>query len=219
MVLKRNDLSLFQFAAAIRLKNVLSILAIQEEQVESFIENINVHCFKKGIDHILFIQKVEEISLLLHRYGIPFDNLISLYEEKRKAVVDLSQQEQHLKNNIDKLYNEFEVTKEDLGLYYIERNLNPVLKKKEKELEEAKRKISELEKDLSFVRDEYGKLKFFRMIDKNELATTNENIQYYRQLTEEDLQKIFTRLFRHPSGNIDIIQILLKRYPDLIKEK
>lgn len=145
VMLKKNNLSISQFAKAIRLENILSSLSVSEEQVRSFIENIDVHCFKKGIGHEVFIQKVEEISLSLNRYGISIDNLVSSYEQKRKAVADLSQREQQLKNNTDQLYSEFRVTKEDLELYYFERNLDPVLLKKEKEIEYEKKKNSELE--------------------------------------------------------------------------
>lgn len=56
------------------------------------------------------------------------------------------------------------------------------------------------------------------MIFPQELERTNEKVKYHRQLAEQDLQRLFTMLFRNPSRNTDIVQILLERYPNLIKD-
>lgn len=56
------------------------------------------------------------------------------------------------------------------------------------------------------------------MIFPQELERNNEKVKYHRQLAEQDLQRLFTMLFRNPSRNTDIVQILLERYPNLIKD-
>jgi hypothetical protein len=49
------------FTSAVRLKKVLDGLDISEENVESFLEEINIHCFKKNIDKKEFILKIDEV--------------------------------------------------------------------------------------------------------------------------------------------------------------
>ena len=66
LVLKSNDLDLSVFASSIRLQKRLDEMGLNEEQIESLIENINTYCFKRGLTDEEFINIIERY-LLCHR--------------------------------------------------------------------------------------------------------------------------------------------------------
>ena len=49
LVLKNDDLDLSVFAPSVRIKNKLVEMDLNEDQLETIIENINIHCFKHGL--------------------------------------------------------------------------------------------------------------------------------------------------------------------------
>src|SRR5215208_2395953 len=49
LVLKKEDLDLSVFASCIRLQKRLDEMGLNEDQIESLIENINTYCFKRGL--------------------------------------------------------------------------------------------------------------------------------------------------------------------------
>jgi hypothetical protein len=49
LVLKDNDLDLTVFASSIRLQKRLDDIDLNEDQIESLIENINTYCFKRSL--------------------------------------------------------------------------------------------------------------------------------------------------------------------------
>ena len=66
LVLKSNDLDLSVFASSIGLQKRLDEMGLNEEQIESLIENINTYCFKRGLTDEEFINIIERY-LLCHR--------------------------------------------------------------------------------------------------------------------------------------------------------
>ena len=49
LLLKKEDLDLLLLASSIRIKNNADDMDLSKDQVESLIENINIHCFKRGL--------------------------------------------------------------------------------------------------------------------------------------------------------------------------
>src|SRR4051812_36618555 len=50
LVLKNEDLDLAVVADSIKLKNKLDeMMDLKEDQIEPFVETINIHCFKRGL--------------------------------------------------------------------------------------------------------------------------------------------------------------------------
>ena len=52
------------FAPSIRIKNKLDEMSLNEDQIESLIENINIHCFKHGLRGEQFLNIVNNVSYL-----------------------------------------------------------------------------------------------------------------------------------------------------------
>jgi len=48
-MLKREGADVNTFASSIRLQRKLEQEGLNEEQIESFVENIDIHCFKHGL--------------------------------------------------------------------------------------------------------------------------------------------------------------------------
>jgi hypothetical protein len=74
-VLKKYGLDLSVFAHSIRLKNKLDEMGSNEYQVETLIENINIHCFKHGLKGEEFLNIVNNVCALLDNLGMPLDEL------------------------------------------------------------------------------------------------------------------------------------------------
>jgi transcriptional regulator with XRE-family HTH domain len=85
LVLKSNDLDLSVFASSIRLQKRLDEMGLNEEQIESLIENINTYCFKRELTYEEFINIIERISTLSQNLGMPVDQMAN-YITKRVRV-------------------------------------------------------------------------------------------------------------------------------------
>ena len=71
LVLKKYDLNLSVFAPSIRIKNKLDEMGLNEDQVETLIENINIHCFKHGLTGEEFLNIVNYVYALLDNLEMP----------------------------------------------------------------------------------------------------------------------------------------------------
>jgi len=47
--IKKEDIGIFSFAASIRLRRLVEDLEITEDQIENFLEEIDIYCFKQQI--------------------------------------------------------------------------------------------------------------------------------------------------------------------------
>jgi hypothetical protein len=56
-------------AGSIRLKKKIDDMDLNEDQIESFIENINVHCFKRGVKAEEFVNTTNKIVSLSQNLG------------------------------------------------------------------------------------------------------------------------------------------------------
>lgn len=71
VAIKREQSNIREYASAIRLRRLLNINNLEEEQVESLIRNAANHCFKKGVDIQTFIENVASAADLSSELGIP----------------------------------------------------------------------------------------------------------------------------------------------------
>ena len=75
LVLKKYDLDLSVLASSIRIKNKLDKMGLKDNQIESLIENINIHCFKHGFTNEEFLNIVNNVCALLDNLEMPLDQL------------------------------------------------------------------------------------------------------------------------------------------------
>ena len=75
LVLKKYDLDLSVFASSVRIKNKLVEMDLNEDQLETLIENINIHCFKHGLTGEEFLDIVNNVCSLLDNLEMQLDEL------------------------------------------------------------------------------------------------------------------------------------------------
>lgn len=88
VLLKSNNLDLTHFASSIRLKNRLNGLKLTETQVDSFLENIDIHCFKEEIDPREFLSHIYKVCSIADYLEVPIMQLPDYLEEKVKENKD-----------------------------------------------------------------------------------------------------------------------------------
>jgi hypothetical protein len=69
---------------SIRLKRVLKANDLNEDQIESFIEKIEVHCFKRSLDVSEFSNLIFKMSNISNNLDVPIDNLPKYISPRKK---------------------------------------------------------------------------------------------------------------------------------------
>ena len=75
---------MIQFASSIRLKNRLTGLKSTEIQADSFLENMDIHCFKEEIGPKGFLFQVGRVCSIAEYFDVPVTQLPDLIEEKER---------------------------------------------------------------------------------------------------------------------------------------
>ena len=75
MVLKREGVDVNTFASSIRLQRKLEQKGLNQEQIESFVENMDIHCFKSDLKAEEFISIINKICIISDNLGIPVDDM------------------------------------------------------------------------------------------------------------------------------------------------
>jgi transcriptional regulator with XRE-family HTH domain len=75
ILLKKEELDLDVFACSIRIKKKMDEMGINEDHIESLIENINIHCFKRGLTAEEFVNTINKVSASSENLGMPVDQL------------------------------------------------------------------------------------------------------------------------------------------------
>ena len=84
LVLKRKGLDVNLLPSSVRLRKRLEERGLIEEQIDSLIENIDVHCFKRGITAEQFVDTIQNISALSDNLAIPVDKLPQFIAKKKE---------------------------------------------------------------------------------------------------------------------------------------
>ena len=79
--IKKEGVAIFLVAASLRLRNLLEDLKITEDQIESLLEEINIHCFKQQITPKDFVLKIKEVSDLAMDLQTPLHKLPSFVHQ------------------------------------------------------------------------------------------------------------------------------------------
>jgi hypothetical protein len=86
LILKKKDLDLSVLASSIGLKNKIDeMMDLNDDHIESFIENINIHCFKRGLKAEDFVNIIDKTVALSQNLGMPVDQMAN-YITKRVRV-------------------------------------------------------------------------------------------------------------------------------------
>jgi len=82
LTLKKENISLTYFAHSIRLKHICDELNLSEDQIESLLDRISVHCIENGIEERNFVNRISEVCYVSEMLNIPIVALPEYLEEK-----------------------------------------------------------------------------------------------------------------------------------------
>ena len=87
----RNNWDINNFSSGIRHRKILYEKGITDDQIDSLIENVDEHCFKKKIKIEHFINLVQEVAETLLKYDCSINALPELIAEKQTELFELEQ--------------------------------------------------------------------------------------------------------------------------------
>ena len=139
LLLKNEDLDLSVLADSIRLKNKIDEMDLSEDLVESFIENINIHCFKRGMKAEEFINIINKVSVLSEKLGMPLYQLPNYLIQKELEVEKMNGEIKDVKMKKHLVLQNYGITMNDLDEYKSNKPLIDYIKQLKSQAETIKR--------------------------------------------------------------------------------
>ena len=149
ILLKKEELDLDVFANSIRLKKKMDEMGINEDQIETLIENINIHCFKRGLSAEKFVNTINKVSALSENIGMPLDQLPNYIMQQELELVNLRDETEGAKSKQRQVLQHYYVTMDELQEFIRGKPLIDHNKKLEKKLEEEVEEKNYLAEELA----------------------------------------------------------------------
>ena len=199
LLLKREGLEITLLPSSVRLRKRLEERGVNEMKIDSLIETIDVHCFRRGIAAEQFVDIIQNISSISDNLGIPLDQLPQHVTREKEELESHKKALKETKLKMRKSLRVSRVTLDDLEDY--KRN-----KAKLQNYEQLEKQVHDLQQLLNYY-DSPGKI----FLDISNEQLKNINIFLIKSVTQDDLSKMLHHLYANPIGNIDIITTLQKR--------
>ncbi|MFI5423917.1 MAG: hypothetical protein ACHQXG_03915 [Nitrososphaerales archaeon] len=124
----RNNWDINVFSSGIRHRKILYERGISDDQIDSLIENVDEHCFKKQIRIEDFVNLDQEVAEYLLYYGCSIDALPKLLGQKRAELDILQQTIESLRSSKVELLRENELTEKEINDYSRDKPLVETIK-------------------------------------------------------------------------------------------
>ena len=134
----RNNWDITIFSSGIRHRKILNEKGITDDQIDSLIENVDEHCFKKKIKIEHFINLVQEVAETLLKYDCSINALPELIAEKQTELFELEQTISSLESSKLELLRENELTVKDVNDYSRDKPLVETIKGLREEISDLK---------------------------------------------------------------------------------
>jgi len=134
----RNNWDINIFSSGIRHRKILYEKGITDDQIDSLIENVDEHCFKKKIKIERFINLVQEVAETLLKYDCSINALPELIAEKQTELFELEQTISSLESSKLELLKENELTVKDINDYSRDKPLVETIKGLREEIRDLK---------------------------------------------------------------------------------
>jgi hypothetical protein len=135
ILLKKEELDLDVFGSSIRLKKKMDEMGINEDQIETLIENVNIHCFKRGLSAEELVNTINKVSALSENIGMPLDQLPDYITQQELELVKLRDETEDAKTKQRQVLQHYNVTMDELQEFRRDKPLIDHIKKLEKKLE------------------------------------------------------------------------------------
>ena len=178
--------NVFAFSQALRLKNILNEVGLNEEKIESLVTTAEIHCFRPGLDLQEFFDIVEEVASYSNELGIPVEDLPSHMEQQKETLEKLNSQIKDAKTNLSSVLQNNNVTLRDLENY---KNDKPVMDK-----------LVEVQEELANVAKERDRLREQLAAERNQRITQKYEWFVAKHELDEASKLLSTMEARHRSG-------------------
>jgi hypothetical protein len=219
VMLKREGVDVKSFASSIRLQRKLDEKGLSEEQIESFMENVDVHCFRSGLTPEEFVNTINKISVLSDNLGIPIDEIPEYIIQEEERLKGIRQEITNLQMAQMHLLKDHSVTINTLREYERDRPVADNLVATKKELEQVIKERDRYKKGLEHERfwkrkeEEYRWLIPVAEYDKaNEELRSGTNGSLVRRIEPGNLKNIVMDVYYHPSKYVQVISQMMKTY-------
>src|SRR5919112_3380944 len=161
--------NVFAFSQALRLKNILNEVGLNEEKIESLVTTAEIHCFRPGLDFQEFFDIVEEDASYSNELGIPVEDLPSNIEQQKETLEKLNSQIKDAKTNLSAVPQNNNVTLRDLENY---KDDKPVMDK----LVEVQEELANVAKERDRLREQFTEERNQRITQKYEWFVTKHEL-------------------------------------------
>ncbi|MFZ0698142.1 MAG: hypothetical protein WAM88_13485 [Nitrososphaeraceae archaeon] len=199
LLLKKEGLDITLLPSSVRLRRRLEERGLIEMQIDSLIEAIDVHCFRRGIAVEQFVDTIQEISALLHSLEIPVNELPQFIAKEKEQIEILKQVSRDTKSKTRKFLQSVDVTLDILVEY--ERD-----KGKLQNYEMMEKKVNDIQQLLNYYNSP-GRV--FLNISKVQLNSINTF--FINSVTEDGLTKMLQYMCNNPIRFIDTFSSLQKQ--------
>jgi hypothetical protein len=134
----RNNWDIDIFSSGIRHRKILYKKGITDDQIDSLIENVDEHCFKKKIKVEHFVNLVQEVAETLLKYDCSINALPELIAEKQTELFELEQTISSLESSKLELLRENELTVKEINDYRRDKPLVETIKRLREEISDLK---------------------------------------------------------------------------------
>ncbi len=209
ILIKNESMNLNFVASSIRLRRILENYGLNEEQIESFIEKIEVHCFRRSLKVDEFINLISKISNISNNLDVPIDNLPEYVSQKKEELHEIVGKVVDLKTEKEDLLEENKLTMNILSEYQKNRPVAEKLAVTQRELEEITRQRDALENEITTKGWELHKLKYEQEVPTDQVDIVNRELNVPTDPKElADLMKDFRQ---HLGQYPDVISLMRQR--------
>jgi DNA-binding CsgD family transcriptional regulator len=209
LVLKKYDLNLSVFASSIRIKNKLDEMGLNEDQVESFIENIIIYCFKRGLTAEKFLNIVNKVCALSDNLEMSVDQLPNHIMQQQLELEQVKGETENAKLKQHQVLQHYNVTMDVLEEYIRNKPLVETIKSHQNKLEKKERQIQYLKKELRNEQNKNFEFKYSQLVSEYELNEANKLLD--RRIEPGELREIADEIYHNPSKHTDIISEIRER--------
>ena len=209
VITKNEGMNLNFVASSIKLKRILEGKGLNEEQIESFIEKLEIHCFKRSLDVGEFINLIFKISNISNNLNVPIDNLPEYISQKKEELCQIIGKVADLESEKEDLLKEKEVTMDMLADYEINRPVAENLVATKKELEIITKERDDLEIEIVAKGHELHKMKYEQIITSEQVDIVNKKLNV--QTNPEELSDLMLDFRQHLGLYSDVISIMRER--------
>ena len=149
IVLKKEELDLPVHACSIRIKKKMDEMGINEDHTESLIENIDIHCFKRGLTADEYFNNVDKVCTLSENLEMPVDELPSYIIRQQLELEKVEKETEDAKVKLRQVLQNYDVTMYELQEFIRDKPSIDHIKKLEKKLEKAEEEKNDLAEELA----------------------------------------------------------------------